>query len=194
MLAFAIALCASVPYSDPPTASESAILPNVPIPDPIYPEVETRFLGIRSDRRSPSQSWEEIQPLALPQAAVNDRPFTAEPKPSATASPRNGIPEIPIATIEIDEDILARQDLPVMVPDDVPEAPEPQETPTGTATERHSRRRLPKEMHFGLSLPSLLVVVSVTSLATFLVIHCYRRPVSTDWGNAGLPLLIPEMN
>jgi hypothetical protein len=107
-------------------------------------------------------------------------------------SNRKELPET--SPTEVSDDLIARQDLPFGREDpDEGELQEPSETFRIPTTGRHQRKRLSKEMHFGLSLVSLFVVVAVVSVVSFLVVYCYRRPANIELKGAEIPLLIVEI-
>jgi hypothetical protein len=143
-------------------------------------------------------------PLTILLSSIWTSPATPIPNNSSNISepripptdPTAPVPELnsPIESgnnaSDLDEDMIARQD-PPLVWEDV-EIPDPSETPKNTASASHSHRHVAEEMHFGLSIPSLVVSVSVVSVVSFLVIYFYRRPAPSGWIQSEAPLLAME--
>jgi hypothetical protein len=135
--------------------------------------------------------------VPIPLSEIDEKPtFNPSRTPDATtaAVSLTQLPESTVPPFELNEDVIARQDLPLdgeIPPDE--DAIEISEVTRTAAPARYARKRLPKTMHFGLSLTSLCIVGTVLLVSTFLLMYCYRRPQTIEWKQSEVPLLLIEV-
>jgi hypothetical protein len=158
--------------------------PSSPSPTPSRRRNVLPHEDISSEDDDPPDDTNAAQPRASAPSRPPDRSGSPDAGGAAPDLPPEPIPDPADPGADAIPEII-----PEPFPEAVPDATAPQET---TAAAHHARYRVARSLHFGFSVASFAIVVSVVTIVSFLVVYFYHRPSSVECQQSEVPLLVVD--